>query len=255
MKKVTATTWLKAISMLYFLLITIFTSNAQQRNWELGIGLRPMNLEDDPYSLILKQHVTPHFAWRLGVGGGYSEKSRFVEYWYSYLDPAYHFTYEYTRVDKKFYVGSFLGVQYLGFKHMDVSKQSFFDWYLLSDLTIKYHMQKTELPNGIFYNRLSLQEGDRFFIVELDNKKEMILGIRQGLGIKYTLSRNTTVNIEAGAHYEWVSAKVNKNDFHVFREWNEENNSISSTIYAVRKTRNYRWGFSPVTLISLHHRF
>lgn len=255
MKKVIPTTWLKAITTLHFLMIIIFTSSAQESNWEIGIGLRPLNLEDDPYSLILKRHFTPHFALRFGLGGGYREKSSFVEYLHPYVDTIHQFTYQYTRVDKNFYISSFLGIQYFGSTHLNTSKQSFFDWYLFSDLMLSYKMQKAEIPDGIFYLKPLLRPGDDFFIVDLDNRKEMIVGIRQGIGIKYILDRNTIIGIEAGANYELANANVNKMDFHASREGVEESFTSSTTIYALQKARNYRWGFSPVTLISVHHSF
>jgi hypothetical protein len=256
MKKVIPTTWLKAITTLYFLLITLFTSSAQQGNWEIGIGLRPLNLKDEPYSLILKRHFTPQFALRLGLGCLYNERDKFVEYIHPYLEGDYNFNYEYNQVEKKFYSSSFIGLQYLGSKRSNVNKKSLFDWYLFSDLIIKYNVQKTEIPNGVLYIKPLLKPGDQFYITSFGETYTLVLGVRQGIGIQYTLDKNTTLGLEGGIYYENNMSSIKKNSYHYSREGMPTYEESSIVVnYLPKRTKNYQWQSSLITLISFQHYF
>ena len=152
MKKVIPTTWLKAITTLYFLMIIIFTSSAQQGNWEIGIGLRPLNLKYEPYSLNAKWHFNNRFALRFGLGAIYNEQDEFNSYQYFYYrisDTTHKFAYEYTQVEKNFYANFFVGIQYWVTRKLSIALESgaYYTKVFSRVQKYTYEIGRTEPPN------------------------------------------------------------------------------------------------------------
>jgi len=259
MKKVIPMTWLKAITTLYFLMISLFTSSAQQGNWEIGIGLRPLNLKDEPYSLNAKWHFTNRFALRLGLGVLYNEHDEFITYQHPYLaiyDTIHKFAYEYTRVEKNFYTNFFVGVQYLGTKNL--GRPHDFDWYLMSDFLLKYRREEIDLPKGIYHPGYTvLRRGEIFTTAVYGTNKDFIIGLRQGIGIQYWVNRNLSIVLESGAYYAKVFSTEQKYTFGKGRTEPpyEDGTPFTSTMYAPQKSKDYQWGISPVMFLSFNHHF
>jgi len=261
MKKVIPMTWLKAITTLYFLLISLFTSSAQQGNWEIGIGLRPLNLRDEPYSLNAKWHFTNRFALRLGLGVLYNEHDEFVSYLHPYYvidDTTHKFAYEYTKVEKNFYANFFVGVQYLGTKIKNLGKPHDLDWYVMSDFFLKYRREEIDLPEGIYYPGYTiLRRGELFTTAVFGTNKDFIIGIRQGIGIQYWVNRSLTITLEGGGHYAKVFSSAQKNTFETGRTEPpyEDGTSFGSARYAIQKSKDYQWGINPVMFLSFNYHF
>jgi len=261
MKKVIPTTWLKAIITLYFLLITLFTSSAQQGNWEIGIGLRPLNLKDEPYNLSVKKRFSSNFTLRLGLGVLYNEHSEFISYTHPYIvisDTTHMFSYEYTKVEKKLYANFFVGVQYLGTKFKNLDRPHDFDWYVMSDFLLKYRREEIDLPKGIYYpGYSSLRRGELFTTAVFGTNKDFIIGLRQGIGIQYWVNRNLSIVLESGAYYAKVFSSVQKYTYETGRTEppHEDGTPFGFTTYVPQKSKNDQWGISPVMFLSFNHHF
>ncbi|WP_421796355.1 hypothetical protein [Haliscomenobacter sp.] len=252
MKKVIPTTWLKAITTLYFLMIIIFTSNAQQGNWEIGIGLRPLNLKDEPYTLMLKKHISPRVGLRFGLSAMYNSSSEHFRYIHPYYDTLYSFFIKYTLVDTKLYTSTWFGLQYqIGRKN---SNSRFF-WYGASDAFIKYRWEYPHLQKGVDYINSTLRPGDYIVATTYDQRKTLAVGFRQSFGVQYFLNSSFSVATEAGFYYETSFTKTTN---FLFGALNSP--SIGGLGFIVgpsspRNDEDFQLGFSPVMQFSFNYHF
>ena len=250
-------TWQYAVFYFVLSIITTIPSFAQDSKWEIGIGLRPLNLQDDPYTIIVKRHLSPRVGLRLGLSSIFEEKDKYIEYIHPYHDDIHTFSYEYTRVEKKLYANSFLGIQYNLSKHVTQMKQNHIYCYALSDFSFKYQLERVDIPKGIYHPRSNLQPGDVFLTAVYGNTKTFILGLRQGLGIYYYLNSSISLALEGSIYYEIITSTEYKNTFEYSRSAPplEDRQAFGSTKYLPKRINNYRWGFSPLTFLSIHHKF
>lgn len=245
MKKVISTTGLKAIPTLCFLLITVFTSNAQQGDWELGVGLRPLNLKDEPYAIILKKHLSPRVGLRFGMSGMYRSRSEHFGYDHLYNDTIHSFSYKYNLMNKDLYVSTSMGIQYrFGKKNPNAR----FIWYGTSDFYFKYRLEKPDLGR-IYFTSTILRPGDFFIAADFNQRKSIITGVRQGVGIQYFLDNFLSVSLEGGFFYE---ASFSKETQFVYAQSSEGYHVLRS---ALRNYKDFQLGFSPIMLLSFNYHF
>jgi hypothetical protein len=251
MKKVTPKTSLKAITTLYFLLITLFTSSAQQGNWEIGIGLRPLNLKDEPYTIILKKHLSSKIGLRFGLSGMYSSSSEHFEYTHPYFDTIHSFSYRYTLIDTKMYLSTSLGIQYRIGKRNPNSR---FFWYGASDAYVKYHLEKPDVPDGVYFPIVMMRLGDYIVAADYDQRKTLAVGGRQGLGLQYFINTIFSVSLEGGFFYQASFSKVNH-----FLFAGLHNETVGNGIIAgpgtMREYEDFQLGFSPVMQLAFNYHF
>lgn len=242
----------QAAFILFSLLYLAPTLCAQNERWELGVGLSPLSLQEEPLSLLLKYHWSDVWALRVGLGGNYTERSEDHSYLHHpYSDTMYNLSYEYLQVDKKLNARLFLGLQY-GKKKAD------FYWYGATDLYIRYKNEKTELPEGIFYpGRLVLPLGEVLVTFQGADRRTLGFGIRQSAGFQYFINRFVSLSVEGGIFYEWL--KVRKDGFGRFVSRSEipdgSGGGIGSYIYPTVYDENYGLGVSPVTFLIFNYHF
>lgn len=252
MKKVIPTTWLKAITILYFLLISLFTSIAQQSNWEIGIGLRPLNLKDEPYTIMLKKHISPRVGLRFGLSGMYNSSSQHFTYIHPYYDTIHSFYYKYTLVDTKLYASTWLGIQYqIGQKN---SNSRLF-WYGASDGFVKYRLEHPDIPDGVHFLNRKLRLGDYILVTTYDQRRTFALGFRQSLGVRYFLNSSFSVATEAGAYYETSFTKTTNFLFAGLHAESIGGDGVIAGAYAPRNYQDFQLGFSPVMQVSFNYHF
>jgi hypothetical protein len=251
MKKVIPTTWLKAITTLHFLMIIIFTSSAQESNWEIGIGLRPLNLKDEPYTIMLKKHISPRVGLRFGFSGMHSSNSEHFEYTHPYFDTIHSFSYRYTLIETRMYLSTSVGVQYRVGKRNPNSR---FFGYGASDAYVKYHLEKPDIPNGVYFPIIMMRPGDYIVAADYDQRKTLVVGGRQSVGFQYFLNNTFSVSVEGGFFYEASFSKVNHFLFAGLYDETIENGIIAGP-GTLRKYKDFQLGFSPVMQLSFNYHF
>jgi hypothetical protein len=186
----------KGIYACVFLIFTTTLSFSQNSKWEFGVGLRPLTLKEEPYSLMVKRFLSRGVAVRFGFGALYSEKeSHHSDYHYNSFVEDYIFNYEYTQIDKNLYTSAFLGIQY-------GKRKNNFYWYGATDFSFRYTAEIASSPNGITVKYQNLQPGDYLKIPNQLQDKNSVIGIRQNIGIQYYFNTNVSVSLEGGIYFE-----------------------------------------------------
>ena len=179
------------------LLIFITTfSFSQNSKWEFGVGLRPFQMENEPYNLILKYQLSRYFALRTGVCFLYSKKNEdefFIEPKIQHPD---RFFYSFSRTDQKTIFTGFLGIQY-------GKKSNNFFWYGATEIVFRYRKDTPELLTSLVGATGNVNEPlGPYYSTILNDDKIKGYGMRQSFGIQYYINRYVSVSIEAGLYYE-----------------------------------------------------
>ena len=242
------------------LLVITFTvpSFAQYGKWEVGVGLRPLNLKDEPYNFILKKHLSSRIALRFGAGVIYNEKSSAHYFFrtYFYPDTIHRLAYEYNQVNKNLYASSFLGIQYgQKFDGSFARKHSFY-FYGATDFIFKYEMEKAEIPYlSFFLIQPVLKPSEYYVVANLGQTKALSLGVRQSIGFQFFLSNSISLSIEGSFQYFATSLRKNENYSWIQHINNDQPGAIGFTILAPRKDHVYQFNMSPLTFLTISHHF
>ncbi len=235
------------------LLVIIFTvsSFAQYGKWEIGVGLRPLNLKDEPYNFILKKHLSSRIALRFGAGVLYNEKSSAHYYFRPYADSIHVFIYDYKKIDKNLYASSFLGIQYgQKFDGSFAQKNSFY-FYGATDFILKYQMEKSEIPI-VHYQAQKLKPNEFFIVATFGQSRGLALGIRQSIGFQFFLSNTISLSIEGS--FQYTASRITTNEYYYSAEQIDFFTS-GYTILVPRKDYVYQFNMSPLTFLTLSHHF
>jgi hypothetical protein len=193
-----ATPSVKGIYTVLFCMLFTSTLFSQDHNWEIGVGLRPLTWNEDPYSFIAKKYLSRNTALRFGASFLYKQKDDYTEYIHPYPEDSFSYRSFYTRTDKKLNASAFIGFQY-------GKKKNTFYWYGATDFSARFN-KNTPIVNGIygdfrpFIN--GIRPGDLFIYGPFFKDKILGVGIRQNFGIQYFINTNISVSIEGGACFE-----------------------------------------------------
>jgi hypothetical protein len=248
------------VALCTVLLVITFTvsSFAQYGKWEVGVGLRPLNLKDEPYNFILKNHLSSRIALRFGVGVMYNEKSseHYFSRTYFYPDTTHHLAYEFKQVDKNFYASSFLGIQYGQKFDGTFARKHGFYFYGATDFIFKYEMGKSEIPYlSFFLIQPILKPSEYYEVGNLEQTKALSLGVRQSIGFQFFLSNSISLSVEGSIQYLSTSIRKNESYSWIQHISNDQPGAIGFTILAPRTDRVYQFTMSPLTFLTLCHHF
>ena len=246
---------------IYIVLLLIFITTfsfSQNSKWEFGVGLRPLTLKDDPYSIIFKKEISRNNKLRLGFSFLYAEGDEKYNYDRRYVHPdtLYGLKYNYTLIDKNLQANCFVGVQYG--KH----KNNFF-WGGATDILLGYHkFGKSMKDESLFYERQRPKPGEYITIAHYTDNSVFSYGIRQSLIVQYEFSQRISISFEASVFY-----KINCNTFFeydwglvVFENLPPPYTSLKTgwggaTGTIPTKATTYNLGFSPISLLSFNYHF
>lgn len=252
MQKLSKKTGLLAYYILFLLISNPFTAQAQQSKWELGIGLRPLDLEDEPYTIMLKKHISPRVGLRFGFSGMYKSSSEHFFYIHPYYNSLYSFSYEYTLIEHKIHASTWVGLQYqIGRKN---SNSKFF-WYGASDVFFKYRLEYPYVPKGVRYLNFDLRPGDYVVALDADQRRTLGVGFRQSCGVRYFLNGSFSVSTEASFYYEISHTKKVNLLFAGIRNESIGGTGFIGGLSAPMYDKDFRLGFSPVMQVSFNYHF
>lgn len=242
-----------------FLLMFITTiSFSQNSKWEFGVGLRPLTLKDDPYSIIFKREISRNNKLRLGFSFLYAQGDEKYNYdrRYVYLDTMYSLKYKYTLIDKNLQANCFVGVQYG--KH----KNNFF-WGGATDILLGFHKFGKSMSDGsLIYEKQRPKPGEYITIAHYTDNAVFSYGVRQSLVFQYEFSQRISISFEASVfyninnntlfEYDWGLVKAEKvlpPDTSIESFWSGVTSNIPT------KVTSYNLGFSPLSLLSFNYHF
>ena len=252
MQKLSKKTGLLASYILVLLISNPFTTQAQQSNWEIGIGLRPLNLKDEPYTIMLKKHISPRVGIRFGLSAMYNSSSEHFRYIHPYYDTLYSFFIKYTLVDTKLYTSTWFGLQYqIGRKN---SNSRLF-WYGASDAFLKYRWEYPHLQKGVDYINSTLRPGDYIVATTYDQRKTLAVGFRQSFGVQYFLNSSFSIATEAGFYYETSFTKTTNFLFGALDSPSIGGLGFIAGGSSPRNDRDFQLGFSPLMQFSFNYHF
>jgi hypothetical protein len=244
---------MKGIYMAIFLIFFTATCYAQKGNWELGVGIRPSTLKENPYSLMLKKYMSDKTAIRLGMSTIYDAKNKEISFGYSFLDSLNHsYSYNYVKKDKNFFANVFIGFQY-GKK----IKSTYF--YGATDFSTAYKWEKSD-PFPIPYNSkpLNMRPEQQVQIATIKNNKTWEFGIRQSFGFNCYITSTVSLSIEGGFVFNLNRA----NNFEQCLSYSTfDQNGLDRFSYGGSCTTdkiitwNREFNVSPLSLIILNYQF
>jgi hypothetical protein len=206
----------KGIYACVFLIFTTTLSFSQNSQWEFGVGLRPLTLKEEPYSLILKRHLSRNTAIRFGASVIFIKQNERYAKYFSFADTGYMFRYDYELIDRKFFGTAFIGFQY-------GKRKNNFYWYGATDFSFKYKIDGKRFSNEDYIvpsdEKISprVPPGQLIVWADFDDIKKITYGIRQSFGLQYFVNQSVSVSLEASVFYEVNT--INRQNYyaHVFR--------------------------------------
>lgn len=182
---------------------------AQNTRWELGIALRPFDLNTDPYSFIAKKFLSRNTAIRLGASILFNREKNTHYHIGQYSRTFFSLDYEYEKMSQNFSGNLFAGVQF------GKRKQSFY-WYAATDFSTAYRHKKEEIPTSsesggpipitkpAFLSPtppmgLNLSRQIEFMKTE----KTLSLELRQLFGLEYQINAAISVSFEGGVYFRF----------------------------------------------------
>jgi hypothetical protein len=238
-----------------FLIFNTTLSYSQNSQWEFGVGLRPLTLKEEPYSLILKRHLSRHTALRFGASVIFTKQNEKYANDVPFADTPYVFRYNYELVDRKFFGTAFIGFQY-------GKRKNNLYWYGATDFSFKYKIDGKYFPKEEFYvsdRSPILPSGGLVVWADFDDTKTINYGVRQSFGLQYFINQNVSVSIESSVFYEINSTK-RKNYQHYFCRTSDVPITIPSICYSGGERLStdddtFFMGISPLTFLSFNYHF
>jgi hypothetical protein len=233
----------------FLIFITTF-SFSQNSKWEFGVGLRPLTLSEDPYSLILRKFISQNAAVRLGVSFIYKEKNDFVEYIHPYISDSFSYKHFYDRKDKNLHTALTVGIQY-------GKRKNGFYWYGATDISLRYDAVTPEIP--VFNAGNIIKSGDFFTVASFAEEKTFGLGVRQSLGLQYYINSSISMSIEGGLFLERYYLKRYKFLYYATTEIDTATN-IKGLVsgrqyYPLEELWLYNFNVSPLTILTFNYHF
>ena len=239
----------KGIYMTFLLIFITTFSFSQNNNWEIGIGLRPLTLKEEPYSFIVKKFISRNNAIRIGASIIYKQKDEKIDYYHPYENP-FHLEYNYTRIDKNLNTSFFIGLQY------GKRKNSFY-WYCATDLLLKYRTEFVDVPS-ISNRNGNIRPGDFFNVISYSKNKIFGFGLEQTIGVQYFINSDISISIEGGLNFRRNLSRRYDYTIYFSRDSKDDPTIIGSSIGFISTPLKERWSYelnaSPLTsLIFIYH--
>ncbi len=243
---------LKGFFTVFLLILATTHVKSQYQKWEFGVGLRPLTLKEEPYSLMMKRFLSKGVALRFGLSAMYSEKeTNHSGYHFDHGDSNYEFTYEYKLVDKNLYTTAFAGIQYGKRKHD-------FYWYGATDFSFKYKSENSFVPS-ILYRTNNVRVGDFLQIENYHQDKTIVLSVRQSVGIQYHINNRISVVLEGGAFFDKIFLTRNtctsNSGVAIIGTRPVGIGAYGCTFELGKKFENYALNISPLTMITFDYSF
>ena len=219
--------------------------------WELGINLNILTLKDDPYSIVLKKHLSKNVALRLGLSLIYNTEEQNHFYNHPYGDTIHFLIYSYKSRDKNLTINSFVGVQY------GIRKKNWY-WYMATDALFKYGREKSEMPSGLHIGLANLAPYQFFRAGHLGDTKIIGFGLKQSLGLQYFIVKSFSVGAEASFLFEANRLIANDSYIHIISDGTTTpgyHYSYSYITYPTLKYWNHNVRISPIALLSFNYYF
>ncbi len=233
----------------FFIFLFLGNTQAQQHQWEVGIGLRPSTLEENPFSIIAKKNMWKGIAFRFGVGGLFKRGNELVFEKYPYLPAStpeeYNSRfpngagYEYEQVNTKFSLSSFLGVQY-------GKRKGNLYFYGATDLSFSYQWLE-EAVDEVRFNPTRTEEETYLFVTEGFERVDKF-SIHQSIGIQYFVLSNVSVSLEGGGFYSYNFVNTDRRSFITDQGW-------SGAPSTNQNEQTYEFGFSLLNILSINYHF
>ncbi len=184
----------------YGILFPLFFASAlfaQDRNWEIGIGVRPLQLKEDPYSFVAKKYLLRSTALRFGASFYYNQKNNYVEYIHPYTEDIFIYEHFYTQTDKKLNATCFLGFQY-------GKRNNRFYSYGATDVSLRYKATNTDIPvfSAGSHSGKSIRPNDFFTVASFSNDKVIGFTVHQSFGLQFSINANMSLAVEGGLSLE-----------------------------------------------------
>ncbi len=218
--------------------------------WEIGINLNILRLKDDPYSIVIKRHISKHIALRLGFSLIYNTVEQFHLYDHPYTDTIHFVIYNYRSRIKKMAINSFIGAQY------GIKKKNWY-WYMATDGLFKYGREKNE----VFDLNIAVAIPAPYHSFEagsLGGTKIMGLGVRQSLGFQYFITKNFSFGAEGSFLFEADRLTANDIFQYIISDGTTATTYTHSFVYSIYPTLkywNYNLRLSPIALVSFNYHF
>jgi hypothetical protein len=243
----------KGIYAFVFLISTTTLTFSQNSQWEFGVGLRPLTLKEEPYSLILKRHLSRHTALRFGASVIFTKQNEKYAFETPFADTPYVFRYNYELVDRKFFGTAFIGFQY-------GKRKNNLYWYGATDFSFKYKIDGKYFPEGNASVQLysaTFPTSELIIWSNTTDLKTINYGIRQSFGLQYFINQSISISLEAGIFYEINQSTGENYVRYGYRSIDRpiyEQPIIGSNISWI-KDDTYLLGFSPLTFLSFNYHF
>ena len=175
--------------------------------WEVGVDLKPLFRQDEPYNLLAKWHFTERKALRLGLGTGSFSKSKdsfqIQELKFTNNGPGV-FQYDQLAFNegKKMNWGIRLGYQYT-FKQGKVS--------LYSASDISWVKESIDFLSPLQYRVIAIDKGPvppfaGYQSIDKIESRKNIYGLIQSLGFKYTINNQVSCSFETAVIGQYINA-------------------------------------------------
>ena len=220
------------------------------KKWELGVGIRPLNFDLDPYQA--KYHFKRHWALRFG-GGGLTNQKEYNQTYIQPYPPEYSYVVNHKLINRSETYNLFAGIQYSGKLNDE------FTWFIGSDILVNYKIRKDSIDLESSRNLTDpfLRPGDILRILSYSDEKSYAYGIRPGIGLQFAITPNFSLSIESSFSYllRYTEAIDYTNGPAKLLNANGEYEFSFILTTASRANHTKEWGFSPLSFISFNYHF
>ncbi len=237
---------------LQFAAVSAYSQIVPYKKWEIGAGIRPLNFEENPYSIIVKRHLGLKWAIRLG-GSFMAQSDQTVDY--TLIPRIFKEETVLKRVDEEFKQNSiiFSGIQFF----FRIKQLNFYTGVDLFALHLKHDNQYEYQKYDNFPGGFALQPGEVFFTPQSKTQKSVGLGISPFIGIIWQINTSYSLQFESS----YYLATFSTNGYYARAVYE---NRFGSDIgydsaaglgeYGIND-RSTDWGFSPLSFLSFNYHF
>lgn len=216
--------------------------------WELGVGLNSRNDNANPFSILLKKHVSPKTSWRYGLGLNYNNKyKRNLEIAEDYSSLRVNIIYKIDKRDKQMGMAISAGIQHNYFVKL-------WNIYYSLDLISMYQLNKVDLPKGIDYINIDIPDSSHFTLAKFFTSKEYSFALRPSIGLQYPISKRLTISVEINSIYKCTLEKNQEYYFSIESD-SVGNISYGHTQESIRKNWSYNIHFNFIPLVLINYYF
>lgn len=239
-----------------FIICFIFISTAQNKGWEIGVGIRPTTLQDDPYTIFIKRHFENRFTLRTGFSLSYISKKEQKYYFYPdyVVDTFYRYGHNITQKENNVNASLMLGVEY----NILIRRRGkiFNNLYSYGETGYRYNYKVKPFPFVVFDPNIKIRPGDIMSTSDFGKWKMGNRVFRVGLGLKSILIGNLSFNVESSLEYTLINTLIQRE--RIIRLPNKDDPSsplYGVTTFAHQKDKENRLSLNFLSMISIHYSF